>query len=207
MNQSAGGVSGAGAAGSDAGPTGEPAKEPAQRQPDGPIERIVFLFARGLNILSAVWLAGVVLLIVYDVVGREFFASPFHGTNEIVSNSVLSILMLQLPLSILIHGSLRTTILHGLMGRFGKTIVNVVSYLLSAVLFLVIAFGSWDRMLEGWEIWEQEGSGVVNIPVYPIRTLVVVVACFGVIVSALMIYQAIFQPEKDDDHEPFEDGE
>ena len=63
-----------------------------------------------------IWLASVAMLIVYDVVGREFFDSPFHGTNEIASNSVLSILFLQLPLSILTGGSLRTTIVYGNVG-------------------------------------------------------------------------------------------
>ena len=170
--------------------------------PTGPvdrIERVVLAFARGINILSAVWLGAVALLIVYDVVGREFFNSPFHGTNEIVSNSVLSILMLQLPLSILTRGSLRTTILYGLMKRIGRAAVDVVSYLSALGLFLVIATGSWSRMIEGWEILEQEGSGVVDIPVYPIRTLVVVVAYFGVVVSLLMIWHAIFNPRKTDE--------
>ena len=46
------------------------------------------------------------------------------------------------------------------------------SYILAAVLFLVIAVGSWPNMIEGWAIGEQEGSGIINIPVYPIRTLV-----------------------------------
>jgi TRAP-type C4-dicarboxylate transport system permease small subunit len=178
-----------------------PEAAPAAR-PEGPVDWVdwvVLGFARGLNILSAVWLGAVALLIVYDVVGREFFNAPFHGTNEIVSNSVLSILMLQLPLSILTRGTLRTTILYGLMKRFGRSVIDVISYLSALALFLVIAFGSWSRMLEGWEILEQEGSGVVNIPVYPIRTLVVVVACFGIIVSLLMIWHAIFNPRKTDE--------
>lgn len=167
--------------------------------PDGWIEVVVHRFAVALNILSAVWLGAVALLIVYDVVGREFFNAPFHGTNEIVSNSVLSILMLQLPLSVLTRGTLRTTILYGLMKRFGRGVIDVISYLSALTLFLVVAFGSWSRMLEGWDILEQEGSGVVTIPVYPIRTLVVVVACFGVIVSLLMIWHAIFNPRKTDE--------
>ena len=165
----------------------------------GWIEVVVHGFARGLNILSAAWLGAVALLIVYDVVGREFFNAPFHGTNEIVSNSVLSILMLQLPLSILTRGSLRTTILYGLMKRVGRAAIDIVSYISALMIFLVIATGSWSRMIEGWAIMEQEGSGVVTIPVYPIRTLVVVVACFGVIVSLLMIWHAIFNPRKTDE--------
>lgn len=160
------------------------------------IERIVGLFARGLNIISAVWLASVALLILYDVVGREVFATPFHGTNEIVSNSVLSILFLQLPLSILTRSSLRTTILYGKVGDRGKGYIDAASYLLAMLLFIVIAVGSWPNMIEGWAIGEQEGSGIIEIPVYPIRTLVVFVSVIGVAVCALLVYQSLFHAEK-----------
>lgn len=168
------------------------------------VERIVGAFARWLNVISAVWLAAIAFLILYDVVGREAFASPFHGTNEIVSNSVLSILFLQLPLSILTRSSLRTTIIYGKAGRRGRGLIDATSYLLAGALFLVIAVGSWPNMIEGWAIGEQEGSGIINIPVYPIRTLVVFVGFVGVAVCALLVYQSLFRPETADGETAFE---
>jgi hypothetical protein len=138
-------------------------------------ERIVGAFARALNVLSAVWLGSVALLILYDVVGRELFESPFHGTNEIVSNSVLSILFLQLPLSILTRSSLRTTILYDHAGDWGKALIEATSYIL---------------------VGEQEGSGIVEIPVYPIRTLVVFVSFVGIAVCALLTTQALRHPHE-----------
>jgi TRAP-type C4-dicarboxylate transport system permease small subunit len=152
-------------------------------------------FARGLNILSAVWISSVAVLILYDVIGREFFDTPFHGTNEIVSNSVLSILLLQLPLSILNRNSLRTTILFDKVGIRGKQTIDTISYLLAALLFLAIAIGSWPNMMESWEIMEQEGSGIIEIPVYPIRTLVVFIGFTGAAISALLMYQCMTRPK------------
>mgnify|MGYP007000245887 len=49
----------------------------------------------------------------------------------------------------------------------------------------------WPNMIEAWEILEQEGSGVIEIPVYPIRTLVVFVGAVGFIVCALSVFQSI----------------
>ena len=157
-------------------------------------ERIVGTFAKVLNVLSAVWLASIALLILYDVVGREAFGSPFHGTNEIVSNSVLSILFLQLPLSILTRSSLRTTILYDHAGDWGKALIEAASYTLAGALFLVIAIGSWPNMIEAWAIGEQEGSGIVEIPVYPIRTLVVFVSFIGIAVCTLLTTRALTRP-------------
>tara|TARA_B100001971_G_scaffold191173_1_gene194506 strand:- start:3577 stop:4125 length:549 start_codon:yes stop_codon:yes gene_type:complete len=170
-------------------------------------EQSVESFAKVLNIISAVWIFSVAALILFDVVGREVFASPFHGTNEIVSNSVLAILMLQLPLSILNRSSLRTTIVYGKVRAMGKGIIDSISYLLAGLLFLAIAIGSWSNMVESWEILEQEGSGIVEIPVYPIRTLVVFVGFFGVAVCSLLIYHSLKRPEDFDHSETTEIGE
>ncbi len=175
-------------------------------EPDGWIERIVHSFARTLNVISAIWLASVALLILYDVLGRELFSAPFYGTNEIVSNSVLSILFLQLPLSIVTRSSLRTTIIYGSASVRGKGYIDSLSYLFAGLLFLVIAVGSWPNMIEGWDILEQEGSGIINIPVYPIRTLVVFVGFVGVAVCSLLIYQSLSNPAKFDEAPRF-DGE
>ena len=159
------------------------------------IESISESFSKALNIISGVWLFAITALILYDVVGREAFDTPFHGTNEIVSNSVLSILMLQLPLTIVNRSSLRTTIIYGKMGARGKGITEAISYLLAGLIFLGIAYGSWENMIEAWDILEQEGSGVVEIPVYPIRTLVVIIGFIGAFVCSLMVYMSLKSPE------------
>ncbi len=82
-----------------------------------------------------------------------------------------------------------------------------MSYLLAGLLFLVIAVGSWDNMIEGWAILEQEGSGVINIPVYPIRTLVVVVSFFGMAVCALLVHQSLSRSEPGAGAQPAVEGE
>ncbi len=161
--------------------------------------KVLASFASGLNILSALWLGSVAVLILADVIGREFFGSPIYGTNEIVANSVLSILFLQLPLAILNRNSLRTTIVYGLLGARGRSFINALSYLIALLLFAAIGVGSWPNMIEAWSILEQEGSGVVTIPVYPIRTLVVVVSGICVLVCLLLIYQSLLHNEEFDD--------
>ena len=158
------------------------------------IDRIAHQFSSALNILSAILLSAIALLILCDVVGREVFSSPLYGTNEIVANSVLSVMLLQLPLSILTRRSLRTTIVYGALGLRGKGIVDAVSYLFGAGLFVAIAVGGWGFMIKSWEIGELEGSGIVSIPVYPIRTLVVVIGIVGALVCLLQVLKAWLAP-------------
>ena len=159
----------------------------------------------GLNVLAAGWLMAIAVLILYDVLVREagipagLFKEPFYGTNEIVSNSVVAILFLQLPLSILNRSSLRTTIFYSQDGRKGRGYIDATSYILGAVMFLLIAWGSWDNMIEGWAIGEVEGSGIITIPVYPIRTLLFSVSGVVAIVCLLLAYDAVVDPEEIED--------
>lgn len=169
---------------------------PAVLRHPTPVEKITYAFASALNILSAIWLASVAVLILCDVVGREVFGSPVYGTNEIVSNSVLSILFLQLPLSILTRAQLRTTIFYGGLSPRGKSVINIISYFLAALLFGAVAYGSWPNMIESWLILEQEGTPILTVPVYPIRTLVVVVSIVAVGVCALLIWESWTRPEE-----------
>jgi TRAP-type C4-dicarboxylate transport system permease small subunit len=159
-------------------------------------ERVIRAFSTTLNIISAVWVVTIAFIILYDVVGREFFDAPFYGTNEIVTNSILSILLLQLPLSILNRSSLRTTIVFDKVGFGARAGIDALSYTLAGLLFLAIAVGSWPNMVEAWEILEQEGSGIITIPVYPVRTLVIFVAVLGVFVCALLTYQSLARPRE-----------
>lgn len=159
------------------------------------VDRIAYGFTSFLNTLSAIWISAVAVLILCDVTGREFFSSPLYGTNEIVANSVLSIMLLQLPLSILSRRSLRTTIVYSSLNLRGKSIVDAVSYLFGAGLFIAIAFGGWSFMIESWEIGELEGSGIVSIPVYPIRSLVVAIGFVGALVCLIQTCKALIIPQ------------
>ena len=167
----------------------------AASMPLASVDRLFDAFSRALNVLSAIWLAALALLILFDVVGREAFSAPIYGTNEIVSNSVLSIMLLQLPLSILTRRSLRTTLVYGVLGIRNKASVDIVSYFLGMCLFVTIAIGGWNFMIESWAIREVEGSGVIAIPVYPIRTLVVGIGGFGALVCLLQVVKAFVVPE------------
>jgi TRAP-type C4-dicarboxylate transport system permease small subunit len=161
--------------------------------------------AGSLNIVAAVCLMSIAIIILYDVFVRELgipfglYDEPFYGTNEIVSNSVVAILFLQLPLSILNKSSLRTTIFYSQTGTRGKGYIDAISYLLGATLFILIAYGSYETMIEGWAIRETEGSGIISIPVYPIRTLLFGVSGVVAGVCLLHAFDALVHPEKAED--------
>jgi TRAP-type mannitol/chloroaromatic compound transport system permease small subunit len=68
---------------------------------------------------------------------------------------------------------LRTTLIYDFFKKRGKMIINIISYVIGIMLFVGIAVGGWTDMIKGWEIGEYQGIGAIEVPVYPIRTVII----------------------------------
>ena len=129
-------------------------------------------FCTALNYIAAAWLMLIAVVIFVEVTGRGVF-STFLGGDEIVTNSVPAIVFLQIPLAILTGSMLRTTITFDHLNKRWRHMVNAVAYLLGMILFIAVAVGGWTDMIKGWEIGEYQGIGALEVPVYPIRTIII----------------------------------
>lgn len=146
--------------------------------------------AGSLNVLAAVWLMAIALVIFVEVAGRGLFNS-FLGGDEIVTNSVPAIVFLQVPLAIHVGSMLRTTIVYDHAGALGRRVIDGLNALIGLVLFAAIAVGGWTDMIRGWEILEYQGIGALEVPVYPIRTIIIVSAILIVAVYGMQILRAV----------------
>lgn len=152
--------------------------------------------AGSLNVLAAIWLMAIALVIFVEVTGRGLFNS-FLGGDEIVTNSVPAIVFLQVPLAIHVGSMLRTTIVYDHAGILGRRLIDGLNAVLGLVLFAAIAVGGWADMIQGWEILEYQGIGALEVPVYPIRTIIIVSAILIVAVYGLQILRAITGSARD----------
>lgn len=143
-----------------------------------------------LNVIAAIWLMLIAFVIFVEVTGRGFF-STFMGGDEIVTNSVPAIVFLQVPLAIRVGSMLRTTIIYDQFGKIGRHFINALSYALGIVLFVAIAVGGWTDMIKGWEIGEYQGIGALEVPVYPIRTIIIGSAILIVLIYGAMLARAL----------------
>lgn len=142
-----------------------------------------------LNYVAAAWLMLIAIIIFVEVVGRGVF-SAFLGGDEIVTNSVPAIVFLQVPLAILTGSMLRTTITYDHMNKRWRHFVNGVSYVMGMILMIGITVGGWTDMIKGWEIGEYQGIGALEVPVYPIRTIIIASAIFITLIYSLLLFRA-----------------
>jgi len=129
-----------------------------------------------LNGAAALWAFLLAVVILIDVVGRAAFDQPFQGAKEIVANSIVAIVFLQFPLAVQQRALLRTTLVYERIGTIGRRGVDSIGALFGALLFGAMAIGGWEDMVIGWRIGEFEGEGAMRVPVYPVRTVIVIMS-------------------------------
>ena len=134
------------------------------------------------HMVAAFWLFALAILITLDVASRSLLNAPFTGTAEIVANSIVSIVFLQLPSAVRSGGMLRAEVLDAFVSDAFKHNMQRLASVLGALLFLAVAYSAWHPMVEAWKISEFAGNeSTVQIPLFPIRLLLVVASVLAAI--------------------------
>jgi TRAP-type mannitol/chloroaromatic compound transport system permease small subunit len=133
--------------------------------------------ARVLAAVGTVWIFLMMLLVVADVTGRNFFDRPITGVAEFAARSVASIVFLQLAAAICAGRMTRSDFLLRLIGRRSLAavrVLEVMNALLGALLFGALTFIAWPELMEAWRTREFMGvQGVFTLPTWPFRALIV----------------------------------
>ncbi|MEL6522441.1 MAG: TRAP transporter small permease [Pseudomonadota bacterium] len=143
--------------------------------------------ARGIHILSSLWVFILALVILVDVFGRVFFLSPLPGTKEILQNSVIVVTFLQLPLAIYSGSMLRTTLVVDALPQVLQKLMRTLCYALGFALFAGIAWATIPEVYDAFRLAEYEGEGSLRIYTWPIRGLIAVTAIFAAFAYFSMI--------------------
>ena len=144
-----------------------------------------------LSTISAFW--GLLLCAVYlwDIIGRELFNTPFQGTHELVANSIVGILFLELPSSIKRRAMIRTVFIFNAVSDQIRRTIDCSTYILGILLFAAIIWGGWDTMITSWELKEFEGAGSFEVPVYPVRTLIIIFSSLCCLIYLQLFYYTV----------------
>ncbi|MEP1536204.1 MAG: TRAP transporter small permease [Paracoccaceae bacterium] len=143
--------------------------------------------ARGIHILSSMWVFILALVILIDVFGRILFLQPLPGTKEILQNSVIFVTFLQLPLAVFSGAMLRTTLVVDMLPPLAQKLLRTLCYVLGFALFAAIGYATLPEALDALRIGEYEGEGSLRIYTWPIRFLIMATAVFAAFAYLLMI--------------------
>lgn len=139
------------------------------------------LYGRAVAVMAAIgtlWIFLTMVMIVADVLGRNFFNAPITGVAEVAGRSVVAIVFLQIAAAIASGRMTRADFLINIIAARSKRAVaalDVFNTLLGAGVFLLIAAASWPDLRQAWLTADFFGvQGLFTIPTWPFWAITVV---------------------------------
>lgn len=155
-------------------------------------------FFNVLAALGTVWIFGLMLLVVADVLGRNFLNMPITGVAEFAAHSVSTIVFLQLAAAIGAGKMTRSDFLLRMVLRWSPRAVvalEVFFTALAALVFLVLTYIAWPEWMRAWDSNEFFGvQGVFTIPTWPFRGVIVMGAAMAALAYILCIPALLRNP-------------
>ena len=144
-----------------------------------------------LNAAATFMVFLIMLMVTADVFGRGFFNSPVMGTAEIVRNLVVVICFLQIGHVLRQNRHIRSTLIVQRLPPLGTELVQILTSAVGLALFVMLFKGGWGLNWTAWVIHEYEGEGALNVPTYPVRTIILLGAVLMSIQFALNLCRSV----------------
>ncbi len=133
-----------------------------------------------LMILAAAWAFTLCFFILAEIIFRAL-NMPLQGTKEIVANSVVMIVFLQVGFSVRSRSMLQAEFLIDALGPKTRRALVVLGLLLGAFFFLFLMQAAYPHAIRSFVNGEFDGEGALRVPVWPARFMIV----FGSAMAAL----------------------
>ncbi|MCP5087215.1 MAG: TRAP transporter small permease [Rhodobacteraceae bacterium] len=121
-----------------------------------------------LMILGAIWAFALCFFILADIILRAL-NMPISGTKEIVANSVVVIVFLQVGYAVRSGSMLRADFLVVMLPQIVQRMLLILALLLGAAFFLFLLKSGIKPALRSYANGEFDGEGALRVPVWPAR--------------------------------------
>lgn len=140
----------------------------------------------GLNGAGSVLIFALVVMVNLDIVFRFVFNAPISGVTELVELSIVAIVFLQLGDAVRAGRLTRSDGLYSRLQQMYPRCGHVLGALFDiagAVFYVTIIIGGIPRFVVAWQRHYFAGvSGIVVVPLWPVRLIVVIGALTVVLV-------------------------
>lgn len=153
------------------------------------IDAINELFGRIVAPLIAI----ITLIVLYDIASRFLFGRPSDWAFDVTKMLFGAHFMLMAAYGLRHHVHVEVDVLKRLMTRKKQALIEILGYLIFFVPFI------WMLITYGWRFFERSFSrgettyGMVSIPVYPIKGVIIVAAVLILLQAIAIVLRAIMQ--------------
>ena len=158
------------------------------------VTKVSETLSKALMVFAAFWAFFLAFYILTDVVLRNLNI-PIEGTNEIVTNSIVTIVFMQIGYCVHIRGMIRADFLLNVMGPRLTQSINIIGYALGILFFMWVLYGTWGPAVEAWTTGEFEGEGAVHMPTWPSRFAIIAGCALASLNYLLMLCIEVVDPQ------------
>lgn len=142
--------------------------------------------SKALSVIGVCCMVGMMLVVVANIISR-FFDVPILGTYEAVELAAVPMVAFALGYCALTQNHVVVSIVLTRLRQSVRTILGVVTTLLSLGIWVLIAWQGAKYARQQWLVGE--GTYVMGWPIYPLRYVFVL----GVIVFCLVLFVDLFK--------------
>ncbi len=144
-----------------------------------------------LMILGAVWAFFLCFFILADIITRAM-NMPISGTKEIVANSVVMIVFLQIGYAVRSNSMLRADFLVTAMPKPVQKVLLILALVLGAALFFFLMKAGIKPAVRSFVNGEFDGEGALRVAVWPTRWMIIFGAALAGINYTLLVLVELF---------------
>lgn len=159
-------------------------------------------FEQGLRLLAyagGLVLAGLTVLIIYEITARYFFNRPFRGGYELTQLAMSVIVACGLPYTAIKRGHVSVDILSRALDRPPMRWLNFAVHALGALVLGTLAYQSFGYALKGYGYGDV--TNMMRIPKYPFQFAVSFSAALFTVVLVIDALKALRPPSGDGSRE------
>ena len=161
------------------------------------IARAIDALNAGFGRLIAPLLAVITLIVIYDIAARFFIGRPSDWAFDVTKMLFGAHFMLMAAFGLRHHAHVEVDVLKRLLSRRKQAALEILGYLLFFVPFI------WMLLTFGWAFFERSFSrgettyGMMSIPVYPVKAVIVVAAVLLLLQAIAIVIRAFGELRKE----------
>ncbi|MFP4138231.1 MAG: TRAP transporter small permease subunit [Halomonas sp.] len=161
------------------------------------IARAIDALNEGFGRLVAPLLAVVTLVVIYDIALRFFIGRPSDWAFDVTKMLFGAHFMLMAAYGLRHHAHVEVDVLKRLLSRRKQAILDILGYLIFFVPFIwmLVTYGGsffWRSLSRG-----ETTYGVVSVPVYPVKGVIVVAAVLLLLQAVAIVIRAVQELRKE----------
>lgn len=161
------------------------------------IAKAINALNEGFGRLIAPLLAVITLIVIYDIAARFFIGRPSDWAFDVTKMLFGAHFMLMAAFGLRHHAHVEVDVLKRLLSRRKQAVLEILGYLLFFVPFI------WMLLTFGWAFFERSFSrgettyGMMSIPVYPVKAVIVVAAVLLLLQAIAIVIRAFGELRKE----------